>query len=52
MQNLRGMIWNGGGFGDIAKHRFVKDSIREAMQNVSPRSTSEVNKYIRPKLNW
>jgi hypothetical protein len=23
-----------------------------AMQNVSPRSTSEVNKYIRPKLNW
>jgi hypothetical protein len=29
MQNLRGMIWNGGGFGDTAKHLFVKESIRE-----------------------
>jgi hypothetical protein len=29
MQNLKGMIWNGGGFGDTAKHLSVKESIRE-----------------------
>jgi exonuclease III len=29
MQNLKGMIWNVGGFRDTAKHLFVKESIRE-----------------------
>jgi exonuclease III len=29
MQNLKGITWNCEGFRDTAKHRFVKDSIRE-----------------------
>jgi hypothetical protein len=29
MQNLKGMIWNGAGFVDMAKHLFVKESSRE-----------------------
>jgi hypothetical protein len=26
---MNGSVWNSDGFGDIAKHRFVKDTIRE-----------------------
>jgi hypothetical protein len=26
---MKGCFWNGGGFGDTAKHHFVHDSIRE-----------------------
>jgi hypothetical protein len=29
MQNIKGMNWNPGGFGDTAKHLFVKEAIRE-----------------------
>jgi hypothetical protein len=29
MQNLKGMNWNPGGFGDSSKHLFVKEAIRE-----------------------
>ena len=29
MQNLKGICWNSGGFGDTAKHLFVKEAISE-----------------------
>jgi hypothetical protein len=29
MQNIKGINWNPGGFGDIAKHLFVKEAIWE-----------------------
>jgi hypothetical protein len=29
MQNLKGINWNLGGFGDTAKHLFVQEAIRE-----------------------
>jgi hypothetical protein len=29
MQNIKGMNWNPGGFGDTAKHLFVKEAIRD-----------------------
>jgi hypothetical protein len=29
MQNIKGLNWNPGGFGDTAKYLFVKEAIRE-----------------------
>jgi hypothetical protein len=45
------MIWNGGGFGDTAKHLFVKESIREyALDFIALLETGRSNFAI-PFLN-
>jgi exonuclease III len=45
------MIWNGGGFGDTAKHLFVKESIREyALDFIALQETGRSNFAI-PFLN-
>jgi hypothetical protein len=51
MQNLKGMIWNGGGFGDTAKHLFVKESIMEhALDFIALLETVRSN-FANPFLN-
>jgi hypothetical protein len=51
MHNIKGMIWNVGGFGDTAKHLFVKESIREhALDFIALLETGRSNFAI-PFLN-
>jgi hypothetical protein len=51
MQNLKGMNWNPGGFGDTAKHLFVKEAISVGILCIENKKNRTARTQSKPRCN-